>query len=100
MMLGTSYLSLRTGASTPNALYVSLEAPADARRRFVVQAVPGLMPDSDGETLDLSSGPKPLHFTADSTRALIVTVLPTGPYDPDLRDEDRYPFSIVLSAHP
>ncbi|WP_237081074.1 hypothetical protein [Myxococcus xanthus] len=58
------------------------------------------MPDSDGETLDLSSGPKPLHFTADSTRTLIVTVLPTGPYDPDLRDEDRYPFSIVLSAHP
>ncbi|WP_335928986.1 hypothetical protein [Myxococcus xanthus] len=100
MMLGTSYLSLRTGASTPNALYVSLEAPADARRRFVVQAVPGLTPDSDGETLDLSSGPKPLHFTADSTRTLIVTVLPTGPYDPDLRDEDRYPFSIVLSTHP
>ncbi|AKQ66354.1 hypothetical protein A176_003266 [Myxococcus hansupus] len=99
MMLGTSYLSLRAGANTPDAVYVALDAPADARRRFVVQAVPGLSPDSDGETLDLASGPKRLRFAPDSTRTLIVTVLPTGPYDPDLRDEDRYPFSMVLSAH-
>ncbi|MCP3063751.1 hypothetical protein LXT21_33750 [Myxococcus sp. K38C18041901] len=100
MMLGTSYLSLKKGAGTPDTLYVSLAAPVDARRRFVVQAVPGLTPDSDGETLDLASGPKLLRFAADSTRTLIVTVLPTGPYDPDLRDEERYPFSVVLSEKP
>ncbi|WP_342380388.1 hypothetical protein NVS55_12385 [Myxococcus stipitatus] len=100
MMLGSSYLSLRKGTGTPDTLYVSLEAPANAGRRFVVQAVPGLTPDSDGETLDLASGPKLLRFADDATRTLIVTVMPTGPYDPDLRDNDRYPFSLVLSAQP
>lgn len=100
MMLGSSYLSLREGSGTPGPVYVSLEAPADARRRFVVQAVPGLTPDSDGETLDLESGPKLLRFATDATRTLIVTVMPTGPYDPDLRDDHRYPFSLVLSAQP
>jgi hypothetical protein len=62
--------------------------------------VPGLTADSDGETLDLSSGPKPLRLAADQRRTLIVTVLPTGPYDPDLRGEERYPFSLILSDRP
>jgi len=100
MLLGTSYIELSAGAGTPQTLYVSLRAPADPRRRFVVQAVPGLTPDSDGEVLDLSAGPKPLKLAANQTRTLIVTPLPTGPYDPDLRGEDRYPFSIVLSDKP
>ncbi len=88
------------GSGTPQTLYVSLQAPADSGRRFVVQAVPGLTPDSDGELLDLSSGPKPLRLAADQTRTLIVTAMPTGPYDPDLRTEARYPFSIILSDKP
>ncbi|HZH78499.1 MAG TPA: hypothetical protein VEY88_20900 [Archangium sp.] len=100
MMLGTSYIELSAGASTPQTVYVSLEAPNDAGQRFVVQAVPGLTPDSDGEFLELSSGPKQLKFAADQRRTLIVTALPTGPYDPDLRTEERYPFSIVVSDHP
>ncbi|HYO68021.1 MAG TPA: hypothetical protein VEU33_18280, partial [Archangium sp.] len=91
---------LSAGTGTPTPVYVSLNAPSDAGRRFVVQAVPGLTPDSDGELLELSSGPKELKFAADQKRTLIVTVLPTGPYDPDLRSEDRYPFSIVLSDKP
>ncbi|PTL75231.1 hypothetical protein [Vitiosangium sp. GDMCC 1.1324] len=100
MMLGTSYIELSAGSGTPQTVYVSLEAPSDAGRRFVVQAVPGLTPDSDGEFLDLSSGPKQLKFAADQRRTLIVNVLPTGTYDPDLRTDDRYPFSIVVSDHP
>jgi hypothetical protein len=100
MMLGTSYIELSAGAGTPATVFVSLEAPADAKRRFVVQAVPGLTPESDGEVLDLSSGPKQLKFAPNQRRTLIVTALPTGPYDPDLRDEARYPFSVVLSAQP
>jgi hypothetical protein len=100
MMMGTSYIELWAGAATPPVLFVSLEAPANAGRRFVVQAVPGLTPESDGETLELASGSQPLRFTADGRRTLIVTALPTGPYDPDLRDETRYPFSIVLSGRP
>ncbi|QRO02640.1 hypothetical protein JRI60_23300 [Archangium violaceum] len=100
MMLGTSYIELSAGAGTPQTVYVSLEAPDAAQRRFVVQAVPGLTPDSDGEILDLSSGPKQLRFAADQRRTIIVTALPTGPYDPDLRDETRYPFSIVVSDKP
>jgi hypothetical protein len=97
MMLGTSYIALTGGAGTQRTLYVSLQAPAAPGRRFVVQAVPGLTPDSDGEFLDLSSGPKSLRLAADQTRTLIVTAIPVGPYDPDLRSEDRYPFSIILS---
>ncbi|WNG46026.1 hypothetical protein F0U60_19340 [Archangium minus] len=100
MMLGTSYIELSAGAGTPGTVYVTLEAPADAGRRFVVQAVPGLTPDSDGEFLELSSGPKELKFAADQKRTLIVTALPTGDYDPDLRTNDRYPFSIVVSGQP
>ncbi len=100
MMLGTSYIELSAGAGTPATVFVSLDAPADAKRRFVVQAVPGLTSESDGEVLDLSSGPKQLKFAPDQRRTLIVTALPTGPYDPDLRDEARYPFSVVLSAQP
>ncbi|MDY7231041.1 hypothetical protein [Hyalangium rubrum] len=100
MMLGTSYIELSAGASTPEAVYVSLQAPNDVRRRFVVQAVPGLTPDSDGEILDLASGPKPLEFAADQRRTLIVTVVPTGTYDPDLRSNDRHPFSVALSDRP
>jgi hypothetical protein len=100
MMLGTSYIALSAGTATPQTVYVSLEAAHQAGRRFVVQAVPGLTPDSDGELMDLSSGPKPLRFAADQSRTLIVTALPTGPYDPDLRTEERYPFSIIVSDRP
>jgi hypothetical protein len=100
MMLGTSYIALSADADTPQALYVSLDAPPDASRYFVVQAVPGLTPDSDGEILDLSSGPQELRFAADQNRTLIITVLPTMPYDPDTRTDERYPFSIVLSDNP
>lgn len=100
MMIGASYVELSVGASTPPTVYVSIEAPADPRRRFIVQAVPGLTSGSDGEILDLSAGSKELKFSADKKRTLIVTVMPTGSYDPDLRDEERYPFSIVVADHP
>jgi hypothetical protein len=36
-------------------------------------------------------------FAADQKRTSIITVRPTGPYDPDLRDEMRYPFVINLA---
>ena len=98
MMLGTSYIALTQGAGTPGSVYVALNAPAEDGRRFVVQAVPGLTPDSDGEILDLSTGPKELKFAADKGRTLIVTVLPTGEYDPDLRGDARYPFTLTLTG--
>ncbi|WP_437281702.1 hypothetical protein WME90_14455 [Sorangium sp. So ce375] len=96
MLLGTSYIELSAGADTPRSLRVSLEAPDDPRRRFVVQAVPGLTPGSDGEILDLSSGPAELELAADRKRTLVVTALPTGDYDPDSRGEERYPFTLIL----
>lgn len=94
MLLGSSYLEL-TGSE---AVTLSLDAPADPARRFVVQAVPGLAAGSDGELLDLEAGPQLLEFAADGKRTVIVTVLPTGSYDPDLRDDTRYPFSLILGA--
>jgi hypothetical protein len=100
MMLGSSYISLTRGSNPSGSLQVALAAPAGDGRRFVVQAVPGLTPDSDGEVLDLSSGPRTLSFAADGTRTLIVTVVPTGTYDPDLRGNTRYPFSLKLSDVP
>lgn len=100
MMLGTSYIDLQAPVGGAGPLSVSVSAPSDASYRLYVQAVPGLTPDSDGEVLDLSAGPQRLQLTADGTRTLIVTVLPTGPYDPDLRTHDRHPFSVTLSATP
>lgn len=99
MIHGTSYIELSAGISTPPSVYVSLDAAADPSRRFVVQAVPGLTSGSDGEVLDLASGPKLLKFATDQKRTLIVTVMPTGPSDPDLRDETRYPFAINIADH-
>lgn len=99
MMLGTSYIELTDTGGT-GFIDVSLEAPAAAGRRFIIQAVPGLTPDSDGEILDVVSGKKTVKFPADHQRTLIVTALPTGPYDPDLRTEERYPFTLVLSESP
>lgn len=96
MMLGTSYIELSAAADTPQSLRVSLEAPDDAMRRFVVQAIPGLTPGSDGEILDLSSGSAALRLAADPKRTLVVTALPTGAYDPDSRGEERYPFTLIV----
>ncbi|MFO0654770.1 MAG: hypothetical protein U0787_06790 [Polyangia bacterium] len=98
MIHGSSYIELSKGTSTPATVMVALEAANDPSRRFVVQAVPGLSPGSDGEFLDLSTGPKPIQFAADGKRTLIVTVMPTGPYDPDLRDETRHPFALSLTG--
>jgi hypothetical protein len=100
MMLGSSYIELTRDPRTLGGLVVSLEAAADPGRRFVVQAVPGLTPDSDGETLDLSKGPQEVRFPVDGKRTLIVTVMPTGAYDPDTRDNARHPFTLRLTARP
>ena len=97
MMVGSSYIEVLAPADAAREVYVSLDAPAELSRRFVVQAVPGLTPDSDGEVLDLSAGPARLRFPADGQRTVIVTALPTGPYDPDERENTRYPFTLVLS---
>ena len=97
MVHGSSYIELTAESANAAPISIALEALADTRRRFVVQAVPGLSDDSDGELLDLATGPKLLKFTASGTRTLIVTVLPTGAYDPDLREDTRYPFTITAA---
>ena len=85
------------GAGDPATVKVTLEAPANPNVRWVVQAVPGLTAGSDGEVLNVSSGPANLSFPANGKRTIIVTALPTGAYDPDERDDTRYPVSITIA---
>lgn len=95
MLLGNAYVAL---VGAPDArLHVALETPDGGRVRWVVQAVPGLVGESDGETLDLSAGPAPLQLTADGRRTLVITALPAGEDDVDERTDARFPVTVLLS---
>ena len=94
MMLGSNYIDV-VSAGGASQVTVSLVDPSP-NARFVVQAVPGLEPDSDGEFLDLSSGPKTLRLDAEGKRTLIVVALPNGDDDPDARPNTVYPYSLAF----
>lgn len=97
MMLGSAYIRVSRAAGGSASASISLRADAGSGIQWVVQAVPGLAPSSDGETLDFSSGSASFRFAADGSRTLIVTAL--GTTDPDVRDvlPDRYyPVQVVI----
>jgi hypothetical protein len=93
-MLGTSYVVVERATTDPEALWVSLSATSGAAR-FAVQAIGGAAPDA---TLDLSTGPAPLHFGAGRKVTLVVTALPGSgaAFDPDLVAGSRMSASLVL----
>ena len=94
MAYGSVYLLVERGVSTPAAPLVSI-TNSDPDVRWMVEAVPG--PDgTDGERFDISGGPQPLDLTEHGSRTLIVTAVPTQPYDPDTRTDRRFSATIRL----
>ncbi len=96
MLLGTQYIQLYREAGDPSQVTLSFDGEAGVH--WVVQAVPGLAPDSDGELLDFSSGTAQLDFGALEERSLVVLALPKGADDPDTRDDTRHPYTISVSV--
>ena len=83
MVLGTVYLRVEAGDSASGSFRVGFNTSADPTIRWVVQAVPGIEPGSDGETLDLESGWTEVQFTAAGDRVLIFSPLPAQGFDPN-----------------
>lgn len=96
MLLGSAYVEVVRGSSGPATTTVKLEAPVDARVKWVVQAIPGMAAGSDGDLLDLSGGSATIQLPAGGKRILVVTALPTGAYAPDTRDDTRFAVALHL----
>jgi len=96
MMTGSAYLTIKRENAAQSSFKLSLDA--DASVKWVVQAVPGLTPDSDGETVDLSSGSARISFTAAGERTLILTALPKveSDFDPEDQSDIRYSASLTI----
>lgn len=76
---------------------VSLLTPANPDLQWGVQAVPGTVAGSDGDTIDLSTGSKRVSFTSEGKRTLIITLLPTNAFNPDMQSGETFPFAIRLT---
>ena len=96
MLLGSAYVEV----ADPSATAFELRLAGDPGVRWVVQAVPGLGGGSDGEIVDLAGGSARVELGTDRTRTLILTALPTGDYDPDIRTDDRYPVAVDIAPAP
>jgi hypothetical protein len=85
------------------SLYVEVVADApfeiqwsgDESVQWILQALPGLGPGSDGETIELNVGSAHVEVV-NGQRVLVLTALPLGPYDPDDRTDARYGGTLTL----
>lgn len=96
MMTGSVYLTVKRENAAQTSFKLSLAAAPSVK--WVVQAVPGLDPSSDGETVELSKGSARVSFTSAGERTLILTVLPKleSDFDPDDQTDIRYPASLTI----
>jgi hypothetical protein len=94
MLLGVHYVTVYREGSAPAALEVTFAG--DPAVGWSVQAVPGVEPGTDGEVLDVASGPATLRFGDLAERTLVILALPLGPDDPDDRTDDRFGYVITL----
>ena len=63
--------------------------------KWVIQAVPGLTPDSDGDVLELHNGQGVVNFGNLPERTLILTALPAnGVLDPDPVPTQKLAFTL------
>ncbi|MRR07001.1 MAG: hypothetical protein EG828_08655 [Deltaproteobacteria bacterium] len=99
MMTGTVYLTVHRQNTSQASFQLSLVTPPDPAVKWVVQAVPGIVEGSDGETVDLSSGAARIFFASGGARTLIVTALPAAAsgFDPDFQTAFRYPVSVRIT---
>lgn len=96
MMLGAVYVEIAREEGDPARATIGLDG--DPGAAWSVQAVPGLEPGVDGEELDLSSGEATLDLGALDARTLVVLALPLDAGDPDERTDERFPFTLTLTA--
>lgn len=98
MMTGTVYLTVHRRNESRTSFQLSLDIPYDPTVKWVVQAVPGVIVGSDGETVDVSSGAARIPFASDGSRTLIVTALPASAsgFDPNYQTAFRYPVSVRI----
>lgn len=96
MMLGSVYLTVKQENAAQASFKLSITA--DPSVKWIVQAVPGLNPESDGENIDLTPGSARILFTSAGARTLILTVLPKvdSDFDPDDQTDIRYPVSLTI----
>jgi hypothetical protein len=95
-MTGSAYLAVKRENAAQVSFKLSLDA--DPSVKWVVQAVPGLDPASDGETVDLTPGSARVSFTPGGERTLILTALPKieSDFEPDAQTDIKYPVSLTI----
>lgn len=97
MLTGSAYLEIWRENAAQTSFQVSIATQNDLNVRWVVQAVPGVNAASDGEVLDLSSGPVRVSFTPSGKRTLILTVVPVTGFNLNKQSDARHPVSINLA---
>lgn len=96
MMTGSVYLTVKREHADQGSF--QLLFAGDPSVRWVVQAVPGVVKGSDGDTVDVSSGAARVLFSAGGERTLIMTALPKADkdFDPVNQNALRYPITINI----
>lgn len=99
MMTGTVYLTVHRQNASQTSFQLSLVIQSAPAVRWVIQAVPGIVEGSDGETVDLSSETARILFASDGSRTLIITALPAlaSGFDPNFQTAFRYPVSVRIT---
>ena len=99
MMIGSGYITIKPQNALQASFQLTLFNQPDPTVRWVVQAVPGVVNGSDGETVDLSSGTARVSFTSKGFRTVIVTALPASPsaFDPNHQTAIQYPVSAGIT---
>lgn len=94
LMGGSEYLSVPHPAQGQSVTF-NFGSPAPGVK-WVIQAVPGLTPDSDGDTIELRNGQGVINFGNLPERTLILTALPAnGILDPDLVPTQKLAFTLT-----
>jgi len=97
MLLGSAYLEILSDRLERSSFEVSLVIPDNPDIQWIIQAVPGLTEESDGEIIDLSRGAARVSFTSEGKRILIITLLPKGAFNPDDKSAERFNVAVRLA---
>jgi len=98
MMTGSVYLTVKRENDAQKSFQLSFAG--DPSVKWVVQAVPGVVDGSDGDTVDICSGTARVLFaTPGGERTLIMTALPKveTDFDPVVQTAIRYPLTINIT---
>lgn len=92
---GSEYLTLPRPAQGQTAQF-SFSSPAGVK--WVLQAVPGIAPGSDGDVIEVHNGQASLNFGNLAERTLVLTALPVnGVLDPDIVSAQRQAFTVTVN---